>query len=80
MGCLPLGIRHAVDRRSALVLRETASLGHPIAQTVAAKARKPHQIDILHVGPMLEMVDQAPEGFGCYGIVNLILAHRVSPG
>lgn len=77
---LPLRIGHPVNRRASLVLRHAAGFRQPIAKAVATEARQPHQVDILNIGPMLQMVDQPAESLGRYGIVNLIFAHRVSPG
>src|SRR4051794_27416308 len=66
---LPLLIRHAVDDLAALVLaqRETLGVGgflHPVAEAIAAEARKVHQIDVLHVGARTQMLDQTAEHRG----------------
>jgi hypothetical protein len=39
-------------------------LRDPVGQTVAAEACRAHQVDILNVGAMLQMRNQAAEG-GC---------------
>src|SRR6267154_5290557 len=67
---LPLLIRHAVDRFAALVLAERDAglvglLLHPVGQAVAAEAGEIHQVDVLHVDPRAQMVDQTPED-GCF--------------
>src|SRR6266702_6309634 len=59
-------IGHAVDRLAALVLAHREALGvglflHPVRQAVAAEAGQIHQIDVLHVGALTQMLDQAPE-------------------
>src|SRR5260221_569393 len=63
---LPIVIRHAVDdlagfriaQRDALLLGRRAV---PFGQTVAAKAGQVHQIEVLHVGALAQMRDQAPK-------------------
>src|SRR5262245_61395491 len=64
---LPGLVGHAVDRLAALVLAERYPLRvsgvlEPIGEAIAAEAGEIHQIDVLDVGPRLQMLDQAPEG------------------
>ncbi len=72
----PLGIGHAVHQRPPVVLPHAASLRHPIAEAVAAEACVAHQVDILDVGAVAQVSDQAAEG-GCrYGIFDLYIRHE----
>ncbi|KAK0352776.1 hypothetical protein LTR94_019512 [Friedmanniomyces endolithicus] len=65
MAGLPFGKGHAVDDLASFVAGQIAvRLGNPVGQAVAAEAGRAHQVDILHVGPMLQMRDQPTEG-GC---------------
>src|SRR6516162_10402457 len=66
---LPLIVRHAVNPLAALVLghRYTACIGgvlHPVRQAIAAEAGEIHQVDVLHVGVLAQMLDQAAERGG----------------
>src|SRR5580704_11966058 len=59
----PFLVRHAVDERPALLLRERApgSVGRvlePVREAVAAKAREIHQVDVLHIGALAQMRDE----------------------
>jgi hypothetical protein len=70
-------VGHAVDGLAALVLAERDAFGvgrvlEPVGEAIAAEAGEIHQVDVLDVGPRLEMLDQAPEGGGlelCSGFV-----------
>src|SRR5690606_2089854 len=61
---LPFVIRHAVDALlgraeidiDALLLRR---LDVPLAEAISAKAREDHQVDVLHVLSLVEMLQQA---------------------
>src|SRR6266851_10080478 len=60
----PLVIRHAVDHlpRFRVREREAALLGLgpiPFRQAVPAKAGQVHQIDVLDIGPLAQMLDEA---------------------
>ena len=66
---LPFLVRHAVDELAALVSRErhAAGLGcffHPIRKAVATEAGHIHKIDVLHIGPGAQMLDQPAESGG----------------
>src|SRR5580700_1316904 len=66
---LPGLIRHAVDRLAALVLGHADALVvggvlEPVGEAVAAKAGEVHQVDVLDVGPLAQVLDKAPEGGG----------------
>src|SRR5262249_23409812 len=37
---------------------------HPVRQAIAAEAGKIHQVDVLHVGALAQMLDEAPERGG----------------
>ena len=72
---LPRAIIHAVDRAARLVAADRPallrrSLGDPIGKAIAAEAGEPHQVDILRVLAMAQMIDQAAEGGGRDGIVD----------
>src|SRR5437762_13451407 len=63
MKFLPRLIRHAVDSRAAIIPAElhaalVGRLLEPIRQTVAAEARKVHEIDVLHVLSGAQMLDE----------------------
>src|SRR5439155_3436470 len=63
----PALIRHAVDDLARLLVGEVepALLGGgaiPFRQAVAAEACKVHQVDVLHVGALAEMLHQAAKG------------------
>src|ERR1700730_5390194 len=65
----PFVIGHAVDdlARFGICQRESAILGFgaiPFREAVAAKAGQVHQIDVLNVGPLAQMLDEAAEGCG----------------
>ena len=77
---LPLGIGHAVDHFAGFVLghREAAGLGRlavPVGQAVPAEAGEVHQVDVLDVAALAEMLDEPPEGggleFGAGGLVEI---------
>src|SRR6266545_399961 len=66
---LPFVVRHAVDDLARLGAGKldtllTRLLAIPARQAVAAKARQVHQVDVLHVGALLQMRDQAAERGG----------------
>jgi len=73
----PLRKRHAVDDFARLIPRQIAvRFRNPVGQAVAAKARQSHQIDILHIGAMLQMRDQTAEGGCSNGICDYGIGHR----
>src|SRR3974377_410513 len=60
----PFLVRHAVDDLAALVLAHRKALRvrrllHPVGQAVAAEASQIHHVDVLHVGALAQMLDQA---------------------
>jgi hypothetical protein len=66
---LPCFIRHAIDRLTALVLGQgnaffVGGILKPVRQAVAAKARKIHQVDILHIGAASQMLHKTAK-HGC---------------
>src|SRR5262245_29454017 len=66
---LPFLVGHAVDDLARGVLRELhASLGGrllvPIGEAVAAEAGEVHEVDVLHIGALAEVLDEPPEGGG----------------
>src|SRR5262245_24599952 len=66
---LPFLVRHAVERLPALGLghRHAARIGgvlHPVRQALAAEAGKIHQVEVLHIGALAQMLDEAPERGG----------------
>src|SRR5262245_61049943 len=66
---LPGLVRHPVDDLPRLFLaeREPLSRGRlmvPAGETIAAEARKLHQVDVLHVGPLAQMRYEPAEGGG----------------
>ena len=66
MMLLPFLIRHAVDAlaRGGLAQVEPNILGRlavPTGQTVAAEARELHQVDVLNVASLPQVVHEAPE-------------------
>jgi hypothetical protein len=71
----PFGIGHIVNNGAAIVFRHIACLGNPVSQTVAAKARKAHQINILGIRPMLEVADKAAERYCCRSVIKLVYVH-----
>src|SRR5260221_2637213 len=80
---LPRVVRHAVDHfaRRRIAQRHALFLGGgavPFRQTVAAKARQVHQVEILHVGALLQMRDQTPERGGLELDSGLVV-HAVPP-
>src|ERR1700732_5012482 len=65
----PFVIGHAVDNlaRFRIAQRDALLLGRgpvPFRQAVAAEAGEVHQIDILHIGALAQMLDQSAEGRG----------------
>src|SRR5713101_2760433 len=80
---LPFLVRHAVDDLARLGIGQVdAALAGggtvPFRQAVAAEAGKVHQIDILHVLALAQMLDEAAEGRGLQLDAGLIV-HRSSP-
>src|SRR5690606_12974139 len=86
---LPSIVRHPVDPFArALEVELDASLlgggGVPLAEAVAAKPGQVHQVDVLDVGPLLEVGDQAAERRGFHlGALRIVgnggFAHAVTP-
>src|SRR5579884_3678162 len=71
---LPLRIRNAIDRlaRRVAVERTARRFLDPFGETIAAEAGMPHQVDILDVLALAEMVDQPAEGCRRGRIVDLL--------
>ena len=75
---LPFLKGHAVDELACtlFVERNAALIGcilHPVGEAVAAKARQIHQVDVLHIGAIAQMGDEAAKGGGfqfqlCFGV------------
>src|ERR1044072_2917235 len=66
---LPLVVGHAVDDLARLGIGDLDALlarllAVPARQAVAAEAGEAHQVDVLNVGALLQMRDQAAEGGG----------------
>src|SRR5690348_2512903 len=63
---LPLCGRHSIDDLPRLILlQDNALFGGgfpvPVAKAVATESREIHHVDVLHVGALPEMRDQAPK-------------------
>lgn len=63
---LPLLIGHAIDERSRLFPRYIASsrfccIYIPIGKAIPAETRKIHQIDVLHLWPRSEVLDETAQ-------------------
>src|SRR4051812_1204795 len=83
---LPLLVRHAVDDLAGVVVAHLQPLllgGGPVPfrQTVAAEAGKIHQVDVLHIATVAQMLDQLPESrsfqFGACPVVQF-RRHRLN--
>jgi hypothetical protein len=81
---LPLGIGHAVDDLARLVLveRDARLVGRvaiPVGQAVAAEAGEVHQVDVLHVGALAQMLDERAEGgrLEVAPLVSAEIGHRL---
>src|SRR5215470_17416828 len=66
---LPFVVRHAVNDLARLGVGDLDALlarllAVPARQAVAAEAGQIHQVDVLNVGALLQVRDQAPEGGG----------------
>src|SRR6516162_548881 len=83
----PFVVRHAIDDLPRVRVRQRDAallslLAIPPRQAISAKAGQVHQIDVLDIGPLAEMLDEAPECRGLEfsaGLVvhrNLLLACR----
>jgi hypothetical protein len=63
---LPFLIGHAIDQLATFVFghgyrTRVGGVLHPVRQTVAAKTGEIHEIEVLDVGPLAQMLDQPPE-------------------
>src|SRR5262245_55258996 len=79
----PFFVRHAVNELAALLLahRHAARVGrvlHPIRQAIATKAGEIHEIEVLHVGALTQMLDEAPES-GCFEFGAGLIVHGRYP-
>src|SRR5260370_19654517 len=64
---LPFVVRHAVDDLARLGIGDLDTLfarllAIPARQAIAAEAGQVHQVEVLHVGALLQVRDQAAEG------------------
>ena len=82
MARLPLGIGHAVDQLAGFVLGHCEAaclrrLAVPVGQAIPAESREIHEVDVLHIAAVPEVLDEAPEGSGLeFGAGRLVdLAH-----
>src|SRR6516162_7707753 len=80
----PFVVRHAIDDLPRLRVRQrdVALLGLlaiPPRQAIAAKAGQVHQIDVLDIGPLLEMRNEAPECSG-FELDASVVVHRILLG
>src|SRR5580700_4274210 len=81
----PFVIGHAIDdlARLRVAQRDTLFLGRgaiPFRQAVAAEAGEVHQIDVLHIGALAQMLDQGAEGRGFeLGAGLVIHSHLLFP-
>jgi hypothetical protein len=72
---LPVGIGHAIHRFTPHILAYASRFAQPVTKAIAAKPRKTHQIDILRIGPVAQMMDKATKGSSSSGIINLVNLH-----
>jgi hypothetical protein len=77
----PLGVRHAVNHFAGVIEAELdlALVGCglvPLGQAVAAKPRKVHQVNVLHVLAAVQVGDQAAKGGG-FEFKALLVSHGV---
>jgi hypothetical protein len=75
----PVGVGHAVDNFAALGFGKVSGFGDPIAEAIAAKSGKSHEVNILGVGAMLQMFDKAAEGGGGNFVVKTVDLHQFRP-
>ena len=66
---LPVFVTHAVDVFARVGARKLHAPGLggilvPVGQAVPAKARQVHQVQVLHIGALAQMLHQPPEGGG----------------
>src|ERR1700675_4396038 len=76
---LPVVVSHAIDDLPRLFLAQRnalcgGSLLIPVGEAIPAKAGKRHEIDILHLDPLAQMLDEATEG-GCFELDLRLLIH-----
>src|SRR5262245_63674919 len=69
MACLPLLIGHAVNMPARRIAVESnagtgSRLLHPVGQAIATEAGEVHQIDVLNVAALAQMLDQPPKRRG----------------
>src|SRR5271170_7718223 len=85
---LPLLLRHAVDDLARVGIGESDSprlgrLAIPAAQTVPTEPGEVHHVDVLHIGPLAQMVHQAAERgglqLGTGLLVELLCGHGWPP-
>src|SRR5207245_174793 len=76
---LPFVVRHAVDALAGLRVGDlyAALLGRlavPAAEAVPAEAGEVHQVDVLDIGPLAQVLDQRAEGRGLELGAGLLVA------
>src|SRR5438045_8023461 len=69
MAGLPLVVRHAINVLAALLLGQRDSalvrrILEPVRKAVAAEAGQVHEIDVLNVGAVPQMLDESAESGG----------------
>src|SRR4051794_27553085 len=82
---LPLVVGHAVDQLAGLGVRQLDAarlrrLAVPAAEAVPAEAGEVHQVDVLDLGPLAQVLDQRAEGRGLELGAGLLVVggrHRV---
>src|SRR5579863_7441972 len=67
---LPLFVGHAIDDLARIRIGQGDTLGFgrlavPAAEAIPAEPRQVHHVDVLHVGPFAQVLDQAAE-CGCF--------------
>ncbi len=80
----PRVVGHAVDRfaRRILVHLHAAGVGLfliPARETVAAEAGEGHQVDVLHIGPVLHQMPDEPAEHGCLDGDLGVRVHHILP-
>jgi hypothetical protein len=76
----PFVVRHAIDNLARLRVGQwdTAFFGFgaiPFRQAVPAKAGQVHQVDVLDIGSLTQMFDEAPEGRSLELGAGLVVHH-----
>src|SRR3954451_10840677 len=84
---LPLLVGHAIDMRAAVLLRErkpalVCRILQPVREAVAAEPRQVHEVDVLDVGTLPQMLRQSAERRGLQLRSGLVveMVHRMRSG